>query len=100
LKYLVRLNPRAINPLTLKVNAKVLWEIEQCEKVGGGGRQDSERVIWHCSDVRIDDKHVREFFKLPKDGEKPWQMECFGICLRGQDDVVEIHTGDPDASGN
>jgi hypothetical protein len=94
MKYIVRLNPKAINPLTLQVNAKLLWEIEQV------GNRDSESVIWHCADVRIDDKHVREFFRLLKTGETPWQMECFGTVVRGQDNAIEIHTGPSDASGN
>ena len=100
MKYIVRLNPRAINPLTLRVNAKLLWEIEQCEHKGGDGRMDSEKVIWHCAEVRVGGRHVREFFQLPKEGEKPWQMECFGICMRGLDDAIEIITGASDASGN
>jgi hypothetical protein len=100
MKYLVRLNLKAYNPLTQKWRADRLWEVEQCESLGLSGRQDSEPVIWHCGDVRIDTKHVREFFHLPKPGEKPWQMECFGVCVRGQDNAIEIHTGPSDVSGN
>ena len=100
MRYIIRLNPRAFNLLTRKVSADRLWEIEQCEKRGGDGRIDSEAVIWHCADIRIDKKHIREFFKLPQPGEKPWQYECFGVCVRGQDNAIEIRTGASNASGN
>ena len=94
MKYFVRLNPKAINPLTLKVNAKNLWEVEQA------GTRDSEAVIWHAADVKIDQQHVRELFQLPKQGEQPWQIERYGCCVRAQDNALEIITGSPDASGN
>jgi hypothetical protein len=100
MNYIVRLNPRAFNPLTRKVSAHILWEVEQCEKIGGNGRMDSEKVIWHCADVRIDKKHIREFFQLPKAGEPPWQYKCFGVCVRGQDNAIEIRTEAADVSGN
>ena len=92
LKYLVRLNPRAYNPITHRVNAARVWEVEQC------ATRDSGRVIWHCADIRIDSTPIHELFQLQKD--KPWEGTYFGKCFRGQDDVVEIHTGSPDASGN
>ena len=94
MRYIIRLNPRAFNPITRKVIAARLWEVEQC------GNRDSEKVIWHCADVRVDKQHVRELFQLPKEGEQPWQHECFGICVRGQDNAIEIHTGAADVSGN
>lgn len=94
MKYIVRLNPKAFNPITQRVIATRLWEIEQC------GNRDSDRVIWHAADVRINEQHVRELFQMPKEGEKPWQIECFGTCARGQDNAVVIRTGAPDASGN
>ena len=96
MKYLVRLNPKAFNPLTRKVVAKRLWEIEQC------ATKDSEKYIWHCADVRINSTPISQFFRLVMDGEKSktWEKEVYGICLRGQDDVVEIRTGKKDASGN
>ena len=94
MKYLVRLNPRAFNPLTRKAIVERLWEIEQC------ANRDSEKVIWHGHDVRIDATPIRELYQLPKEGEQPWQAEYFGICVRGQDNAIEIHTGKSDASGN
>jgi hypothetical protein len=100
MKYLVRLNLKAYNPLTRKWAPNLLWEIEQCEKIGGNGRQDSEPIIWHCEDVRIDQTPIRKLFKLAGDGEKPWQLEVWGICVRGQDNAIEIHTGPQDVSGN
>lgn len=98
MKYLVRLNSKAYNPITGKVIASRLWEIEQC--AFGTSPNVSEKVIWHCADVRIDATPIRELYALPKLGEKPWEKEFFGICVRGQDNVVEIKTGRHDASGN
>jgi hypothetical protein len=99
-RYLIRLNPRAFNPLTRKVIAERLWEVEQCELFGHDGLVKSAKVIWHCADVRIDKQNISQFFELPKEGEKPWQYECFGVCLRAFDDAIEIRTGAADASGN
>lgn len=94
MKYLVRLNRKAINMLTLKVNAKLLWEVEQA------GTRDSEKVIWHCEDVRIDARPIRELFQMPVEGDPPWQLECFGTCARGQDNAIVIRTGPATDSGN
>lgn len=94
MKYIVRINPGAYNPLTRKVRADRLWEIEQCKT------KDSAAVKWHCADVRIDQTPINQLFNLPKPGEKPWEFECFGICVRGQDNAIEIKTGRHDASGN
>ena len=100
MRYVIRLNPRAINPITRKIIPSRLWEIEQCQSTGRGGRIDSEKVVWHTADVRIDDKPIREMFTLPVPGGPPWSIEVFGICVRGQDNAIEIHTGAHDASGN
>lgn len=91
--YIVRLNPKALNPFTMKVTPGRMWEVEQCSMMGGGGLLNSEPVIWHCSDVRIDKTPIRELFHLPKAGEKPWEMKCSGVVVRGPDDVIEIRTG-------
>ena len=94
MRYLIRLNPKAFNPVTRKIITARLWEVEQC------ANKDSEKVIWHCADVRIDQRHIRELFQLVKDGEKPWEYACWGICVRGQDNAIEIKTGRQDVSGN
>ena len=94
MRYIIRLNPKAFNPITRKVIAARLWEIEQC------ATRDSEKVIWHCADVRIDKTPIRTLYTLPGAESKPWEAEYFGICVRGQDNVVEIHTGAPNVSGN
>lgn len=98
MRYLVRLNPKAFNQLTRKVNASRLWEIEQC--AFGVTPNISEKVIWHCAEVRVDDKMIQTLFTLPGKDEKPWEAEFFGICVRGQDNAVEIKTGAHDVSGN
>jgi len=84
MRYFVRLNPRAFNPLTKQVNESRMWEIEQCAD------KDSEKVIWHAQDVRVDKTPIRELFHLVPD--KPWEGEYIGVCFRGQDNVIEIHT--------
>ena len=94
MKYIVRLNPRAVDPLTRKVIPERLWEVEQC------ANKDSEKVRWHCAEVRVDDKMIQTLFTLPGKEEKPWEAEFFGICVRGQDNAVEIKTGAHDVSGN
>lgn len=90
MKYLVRLNPKAYNPVTGKVIAARLWEVEQCAD------KDSEKVIWHCHDVRINGQSIRELFTLPKSGEKPFEAAASGICVRGADDAIEIKAGKHD----
>ena len=47
MKYIVRVNIRAFNPLTMKMDPRRFWEIEQTES------KDSQKVIWHCAHVRI-----------------------------------------------
>jgi hypothetical protein len=91
-KYIIRLNQKAFNPVTRALDHKRMWEVEQV------AARDSARVIWHCADVRVDTTPVREFFTLSA-GEQ-WSKECFGICIRGADDALEIRTGKADASGN
>lgn len=100
MRYIVRVNPKAYNPVTRSLIASRLWEVEQCAATGGDGRLDSERVIWHCADIRIDDVPIRELFVLPEPGGKPWEREVFGICVRGQDNAIEIKTGAADVSGH
>ena len=109
MKYIIRLNSRAVHPLTRRVSVKLLWEVEQSEKIGGNGRIDSPVVIWHCENVRIDGKPIdsliplealRDFGKSPVIGEKRWALEVWGICSRGSDDAIEIRTTPKAASGN
>ena len=85
MQYIVRLNPRAWNPLTKRVDAARLWEVEQV------ANKDSERVIWHCADVRIGELPIRMFFTLPKAGEPPTELKFSGICTRGQDNAICIY---------
>lgn len=100
MKYIIRLNPKALNPITRKIIADKVWEVEQCESRGRDGGIDSHKVIWHCADVRVNATPIRELFQMVKEGEKPWSVEYFGICVRGADDAIEIKTGAHDASGN
>jgi hypothetical protein len=93
-KYTLRLNPKAFNPITRKIIPERLWEVEQC------ATRDSDKVIWHCADIRVDGTPIRQMFSLPAAGIAPWEHICFGICVRGYDDVIELKTGPHDASGN
>ena len=87
LRYIVRLNPKAYNILTKRIDAGRIWEVEQV------GNKDSEKVIWHCSDVKIDEKPIQKLFPFPKPGEKPVQMEFSGIAMRdGYHDAILIST--------
>lgn len=84
MKYVVRLNPRAFNPLTRQVIKNKLWEIEQCAD------KDNEKIVWHCANVKINDTYINQIFVLPKEGEQPFERTYYGICLRGVDDALEI----------
>lgn len=86
MKYLVRINPRAVNPLTKAIDATRVWEVEQA------ATRDSEKVKWHCADVNIDGASVTKIFKFPKKGEPPAQMEFYGVVVRGADDAIQILT--------
>jgi len=92
MKYLVRLNPKALNPLTKKVEPSRVWEIEQCAD------KDSEKYIWHCGAVTINAQPIHRYitalceakgpdFILPK------EFEFHGIATRGQDNSIVIHEG-------
>lgn len=94
MRYLLRLNPKAFNPLTRKLIPERMWEIEQCST------RDTDKVVWHAGDVRVDAIPIRQLFTVPDPGGQPWEREYFGICVRGYDDAIEIKTGPHDASGN
>lgn len=94
MKYIIRMNPKAVNPLTRRVDEKRLWEVEQV------GNRDSERVIWHCADVQIDSTPIHEIYQRPAAGTPPWQIELpDSICVRGADNAIVILTGRRDVSG-
>lgn len=86
MRYLVRINPRAVNPLTKRIDETRVWEVEQCRST------DSERVKWHCADVNIDGVNITKIFQFPKKGEPPTEMEFYGIVARGADDAIQILT--------
>lgn len=101
MKYIVRLNARAVNPITGKVIAARLWEVEQCSN------KDSEKVIWHCADVKIGDQDIRQVLgqrtvldeekilaalRSPGTGVK-FELAFEGIVIRGQDNAIEIREG-------
>ena len=90
MRYIIRLNKRAINPLTQQLNPKLRWEVEQ------RADKDSEKVVWHCEDVRIGDKPVQTFFQMPPSGNIwDWEMYYVGTVARGQDNFIVI-LGEPD----
>jgi hypothetical protein len=93
MKYILRINPKAVNPITRKVMEDKLWEVEQTET------KDHPKLLWHCGDIRVDGVPIRQIFVRPDPGTK-WEKAYWGICTRGYDDAIEIKTGPSDASGN
>jgi len=94
MKYIVRVNPKAVNPVTGKVIPDRVWEVEQTDT------RASEKVRWHCATVRVDDVPIHEIYEHPKVGEKPWERTYFGTATRDYDDAIAILTGASDVSGN
>jgi len=87
MKYIVRINPKAYNVLLKRIIPAIIWEVEQVKT------RDSEKVIWHCSNVKIDGVPITKIFPLPKKGEPPTQMEFAGVCIRdGYEDAIQILT--------
>lgn len=86
MKYIVRLNQKSVNPITLRVDPRILWEVEQV------GDRDSEKVVWHCAEVEINGRPLREFFTLPKKGEPPTELTYHGVVTRGQNNAIVILT--------
>lgn len=86
MRYLVRLNKKAINPLTGKLNPKLRWEVVQ------KADKDSQKVTWHCEDVRIGNEPAYTFFKLPAPPKTiwDWELHYIGTVARGQDNAVVI----------
>lgn len=87
MRYIVRLNPKAFNPVTGKVDSTRLWEVEQC------ATKDSEKCIWHRDRVRIGDRGINEFYTLAEKGQPPTELKFEGICITGQDSALVIITG-------
>jgi len=101
-RYLVRLNPKAMNPLTGKAVLRYLWEVEQC------ANKDSERVIWHCADVKIGDADIRQVIgqrtilndaqilaatRTAGSAGPKFELAFEGIIIRGQDNAIVIMEG-------
>lgn len=88
MQYIIRLNPKAYNPLTKRIAAGKIWEVEQLKS------KDSDGVKWHCGDVKIvrDGKMIpiNELFVFPKPGEKPTELKLEGYVFRGYDDSIGI----------
>jgi hypothetical protein len=85
-RYLIRLNKKAINPLTQKLNPQRRWEVIQ------KADKDSEQVTWHCSDVRIGERNAQEYFEMPPPPKTiwDWELHFVGTVARGQDNAVVI----------
>jgi hypothetical protein len=94
MRYIVRLNPKAFNPLTRKLIENRLWEVEQVAD------KDSGTVIWHCGDVRFGNDRlvppvdaVKALF-APRDLSKSkppvWDLRYIGYAARGQDNAIVI----------
>lgn len=104
MKYIVRMNLKAWNPLTSKVDMRRVWEVEQCQS------KDSEKCIWHCSEVRIrtrdgvetsiGDLFAKEMKAPLPQGEKrkPVEIVSHGIVVREADDAIVIREGGHDVA--
>jgi hypothetical protein len=94
-KYIIRLNMKAYNPITGKVDPKRVWEVEQA------ATKDSAKCVWHCAEVTIRrgsvDTPIRDIIKQrfedkPESGKvKLVEFEYWGVVFRGQDDAIVIH---------
>lgn len=100
MKYIVRINPKALDMLTKQVNEKVLWEVEQCEARGRANDHiDSEKVIWHCANVKIDDMSIEKYITEHKLPLKGLAVAVSGVAIRDASDAIKIITGPHDGSG-
>lgn len=109
MKYIVRINLRAFNVLTMKMDPRLIWEVEQVAS------KDSGKVVWHCAHVRIRhrglgdetpiedylakamaERKIEKIAKNPvkKEKSKPIEFEFHGICIQtGMDDAITIQEG-------
>ena len=87
MKYLVRPNPKAYNPITGQIDPQRLWEVEQCAWDGGAGH-DSEKVLWHCAAVNVNGQTI----------EPTGEVAFHGICTRDHDNAISIREGRNDVS--
>lgn len=105
MKYLVRLNFKAVNPLTGAVDPKRLWEVEQCKD------KDNPSVSWHCESVVVGGKpieqlidkvrFVRNSVEASIKKQKLPEIEFYGIVYRdGQTGAIVIDSRKADASGH
>lgn len=95
MRYIVRLNKKAVNPLTRQLDPKRLWEVEQLAD------KDSERVVWHAEAVRINEQKASDFFQTPVPPKTIWDWELHykGYVARGQDNAVVV-IGEPDGESD
>lgn len=92
MKYVVRLNSRAYNPITGKLVPGKLWEVEQCAS------HDPEitKAVWHCAEVRIGTDSITKLFTLPPPGAPPFELTVYGLAARAHDDAIVILRGKRD----
>ena len=95
MKYLVRQNPKAYNPLTGQVDPQRLWEVAQVAWDGGSGH-DSEEVVWHCAEVVVNGRPISDM--VMNEPEAPLELTFHGICTRDQNNAISIRTGRNDVS--
>ena len=110
MRYLVRMNPKALNPLTHQIDQSRFWEVEQC------ATKDSEKVIWHFGSVRIGLIPVSDIFEsvwaaqaerdsqewIQKGGyangpgkvsPRTTELTFCGIATIGENNTIVIHEG-------
>jgi hypothetical protein len=90
LGYTVRVNSKGFNPILRKLDPERYWEVEQEEIMGGNvagvTTRDSEPVIWHCAEVRVNGVSIKDLF----DPTKIKEMKFRGAIARGAGNAIEI----------
>ena len=105
MKYVVRQNPRAYNPVTGKTDLQRAWEVAQVAWDGGSGH-DSEEVVWHCAEVVVNGQPISEVIAIRTERLLPDEKEeiarkgiaFHGICTRDQNNAISIREGRNDVS--
>lgn len=99
MEYVIRINPKAFNILTKRIDERRLWEVEQSEWSGRSGNRDSEKVIWHTANVKINETPIDRYIVENKLALKGLEIKLSGIAVIDGDNAIKILTGKHDVSG-
>jgi len=76
MKYIVRVNKKAMNPITRKIIPEIVWEVEQVKT------KDSPAVVWHSANVTVDETPIVNLFPIPQKGKPMPEVSFEGIAVR------------------